>query len=69
MIRCTPIPEYDKKITINSLSKSYGLPGLRIGWVKAEAQIIEGLINIRPYKWTANTNKYLIATSLKCAQM
>lgn len=47
-------PEYHKKITINSLSKSYGLPGLRIGWVKAEPQIIEGLINIRHYTTLCN---------------
>lgn len=47
-------PEYDKKITINSLSKSYGLPGLRIGWVQANKQIIEGLINIRHYTTLCN---------------
>ena len=34
--------DYDRVIAINSMSKAYGLPGLRLGWVVApEQQIVE----------------------------
>jgi len=32
---------YERVLAINSLSKAYGLPGLRIGWVVAPAQTVE----------------------------
>ena len=32
---------YDKVICVNSLSKAYGLAGLRIGWVVASAEMVE----------------------------
>jgi len=32
---------YDKVLAMNSLSKAYGLPGLRIGWVVAPADTID----------------------------
>lgn len=34
---------YDKAIATGSLSKAYGLPGLRIGWVVAPAGIVEDI--------------------------
>lgn len=34
---------YNKVICVNSLSKAYGLAGLRIGWVVAGAKVIEAL--------------------------
>jgi aspartate/methionine/tyrosine aminotransferase len=34
---------YDKVLAMNSLSKAYGLPGLRIGWVVAPADTVEEL--------------------------
>lgn len=34
---------YDKVICVNSLSKAYGLAGLRIGWVLASPEMIEEL--------------------------
>lgn len=34
---------YDKAVCVNSLSKAYGLAGLRIGWVIASPQLIEDL--------------------------
>jgi len=34
---------YDKVLTHNSLSKAYGLPGLRIGWIVAPARIVDEL--------------------------
>lgn len=35
--------DYDRVVCVNSLSKSYGLAGLRIGWVVAPQDIIEAL--------------------------
>ncbi|MFV2043849.1 MAG: aminotransferase class I/II-fold pyridoxal phosphate-dependent enzyme [Anaerolineales bacterium] len=32
---------YDRVIVVSSMSKAYGLPGLRIGWAVAPAEIIE----------------------------
>jgi aspartate/methionine/tyrosine aminotransferase len=32
---------YDKVLAMNSLSKAYGLPGLRIGWVVGPAQTVD----------------------------
>ena len=34
---------YDKVLAINSLSKAYGLPGLRIGWIVGPVTMIEGI--------------------------
>ncbi len=34
---------YDKVIAVNSLSKAYGLPGLRIGWMVGPEEIIQAL--------------------------
>jgi aspartate/methionine/tyrosine aminotransferase len=34
---------YDKVLAMNSLSKAYGLPGLRIGWVVAPTDTIDDL--------------------------
>lgn len=35
--------EYDKVICVNSMSKAYGLAGLRIGWIVAAPDMIESL--------------------------
>ena len=35
--------KYDKTICVNSLSKAYGLAGLRIGWAVAAPRVIEAL--------------------------
>jgi aspartate/methionine/tyrosine aminotransferase len=32
---------YDKVLAMNSLSKAYGLPGLRIGWVVGSADVVD----------------------------
>ncbi len=34
---------YDRVLAIHSMSKAYGLPGLRIGWVVAPAETIEAI--------------------------
>jgi aspartate/methionine/tyrosine aminotransferase len=33
--------QYDKVLAVNSLSKAYGLPGLRLGWVVAPLETVE----------------------------
>ncbi len=35
--------EYERVVAIGSLSKAYGLPGLRIGWVVAPAELTEAI--------------------------
>ncbi len=40
---------YDKVICVNGLSKAYGLPGLRIGWVAGQAEVIEHLKHYHDY--------------------
>ena len=35
--------QYDKVIAVGSLSKAYGLPGLRVGWAVAPPNIIENI--------------------------
>ena len=34
---------YDKVLAVGSMSKAYGLPGLRIGWVVGPADVVEDL--------------------------
>ncbi|MEX2785472.1 aminotransferase [Streptococcus sp. H49] len=40
---------YDKGISVNGLSKTYSLPGIRVGWIAAKKQLIERLKNYRDY--------------------
>jgi aspartate/methionine/tyrosine aminotransferase len=43
-----PIVAFDRAaISVGSLSKSFGLPGLRIGWIVAEPAIIEACSTLR----------------------
>jgi aspartate/methionine/tyrosine aminotransferase len=51
---------YDKVLVVNSMSKAYGLPGLRIGWVVAPAEIIEQI-------WARQ--EYIIISSTKLANV
>jgi aspartate/methionine/tyrosine aminotransferase len=44
-------------ISISSLSKAFGLPGLRTGWLAANREIIEKCLNLRHY--TSLCNNYL----------
>ncbi|MFI3288690.1 MAG: aminotransferase class I/II-fold pyridoxal phosphate-dependent enzyme [Rikenellaceae bacterium] len=51
--------EYDKEphenvIIINSFTKSYGIPGLRLGYLVAHPYIISELSNMRP-PWSVNS--------------
>jgi aspartate/methionine/tyrosine aminotransferase len=46
---------YDKAVCVNSLSKAYGLAGLRIGWAVASPQVIEALWRRHEYTVIAAT--------------
>ncbi|HGK7333671.1 TPA: aminotransferase [Streptococcus suis] len=43
------IEVYDKGIAVNSLSKTYSLPGIRVGWVTANHQVTDILRDYRDY--------------------
>lgn len=45
---------YKKSITINSFSKSYGLAGIRIGYMIADEKIIQKCLNLRHYSTICN---------------
>jgi capreomycidine synthase len=40
---------YERAIVIGTLSKAYGLPGLRVGWCMAAPPILERLLDLRDY--------------------
>jgi aspartate/methionine/tyrosine aminotransferase len=40
---------YDKAISFGTLSKAYGLPGLRVGWCLAASDVLEKCIHLRDY--------------------
>jgi Aspartate/tyrosine/aromatic aminotransferase len=48
-----PLPDpgtwYDRTITLGTLSKGYGLPGLRVGWCIAAPDILERFVSLRDY--------------------
>jgi aspartate/methionine/tyrosine aminotransferase len=46
---------YDKVLAVGSLSKAYGLPGLRLGWVVAPAHMVDELLARHEYLTIAAT--------------
>lgn len=46
---------YDKGIAFNSLSKSFGLPGLRVGWLIGPEEVIEQCRSLREYTTGGNS--------------
>jgi len=46
---------YDKVLAMNSLSKAYGLPGLRVGWVVAPADIRDDIWRRHEYTTISTT--------------
>lgn len=42
------------KIIVSSLSKAYGLAGIRVGWIIADKKIIEKILNLRHYTTLCN---------------
>jgi capreomycidine synthase len=41
--------EYERCITMGTLSKAYGLPGLRVGWCLAAPEILASMVQVRDY--------------------
>jgi len=44
-----PLFEYELVVSMGTLSKAYGLPGLRVGWCLAAPAILESFIVLRDY--------------------
>jgi capreomycidine synthase len=44
-----PGERYHRSITLGTLSKAYGLPGLRVGWCLAGPEVLERLVRLRDY--------------------
>jgi capreomycidine synthase len=44
-----PYRRYDRCISLGTLSKTYGLPGLRVGWALASPDILARCIELRDY--------------------
>lgn len=40
---------YDRTITFGTLSKAFGLPGLRVGWIIAQPEVLESCVNLRDH--------------------
>jgi capreomycidine synthase len=44
-----PTPLYERAVSIGTLSKGYGLAGLRVGWCIASPEVLRGLVHLRDY--------------------
>lgn len=47
-----PLPapvQYERAISMGTLSKAFGLPGLRVGWCLASRSVLEGFVSLRDY--------------------
>lgn len=48
-----PLPDpsagYERAVSLGTLSKSYGLPGLRLGWCLASREVLEQFVHLRDY--------------------
>lgn len=44
-----PAVRYHRAISLGTLSKGYGLPGLRVGWCLAAPQVLERMTRVRDY--------------------
>jgi capreomycidine synthase len=42
-----PIHDYERAVSIGSLSKGYGLPGLRVGWCLGHPDVLRGTLFLR----------------------
>ena len=47
--------QYDRVVAVGGLSKAYGLPGLRLGWVVAPAEVVERVWAWQDYVTIAST--------------
>jgi capreomycidine synthase len=44
-----PIGRYTRSISLGTLSKAYGLPGLRVGWCLADPAVLDRMASVRDY--------------------
>ena len=44
-----PATRYDRAVSLGTLSKGYGLPGLRVGWCLAAPRVLERMTRVRDY--------------------
>lgn len=44
-----PLREYGRTLSFGTLSKSFGLPGLRVGWCMAAPDVLARLVRLRDY--------------------
>jgi capreomycidine synthase len=44
-----PVFGYERALSMGTLSKAYGLPGLRVGWCLAQPEILQRLVLLRDY--------------------
>jgi capreomycidine synthase len=44
-----PVGLYERALSLGTLSKAYGLPGLRVGWCLAAEDVLDRLIRMRDY--------------------
>jgi capreomycidine synthase len=44
-----PLLEYERAVSMGTLSKAYGLPGLRVGWCLAEEPVMRRFVRLRDY--------------------
>jgi capreomycidine synthase len=50
-----PTTRYDRAISTGTLSKAYGLPGLRVGWCIGPSAVLDRMVHLRDYV-TLNTS-------------
>lgn len=50
------IKKRENSISIGSLSKIYGVPGIRLGWIFAPEEIIKKAVNYKRYTTISNSN-------------
>jgi capreomycidine synthase len=44
-----PVNRYGRAISLGTLSKGYGLPGLRVGWCLADPSVLDRMAKVRDY--------------------
>jgi len=58
------VHEYEKTVSISSLSKVFGYPSLRIGWAVGPSQLIQQMVNYKRYTTISNSmllEKYAVS--------
>lgn len=50
-----PVTRYGRSVSFGTLSKAYGLPGMRVGWCVAPPGVLDRMVRLRDYT-TLNTS-------------